>query len=136
MHDNDPLWRLRHALAGMAIALFLSILMAAGLGRLIGDAIADSYGLRVGLYSAMLIYVVVGAVERLLSIQGADVTLPPIPLRPTALTVVSAFLDLDGNDRQGLGEAGVGGVVVNLNSANGVTAPDGRFLFNNLADGV
>jgi uncharacterized membrane-anchored protein len=61
VHENDPLWRLRHALGGMAIALFLSILIAAGLGRVVGDLIADSYGLRVALYSGMLVYVVVGA---------------------------------------------------------------------------
>lgn len=60
--QDDPLWRLRHALAGMAIALLLSVLIAALLGRWIGDLIADSYGLRAGLYSALLLYVVVGAV--------------------------------------------------------------------------
>jgi hypothetical protein len=62
VHENDPLWRLRHALAGMALALLLSVLAAAVLGRVIGDAIADSYGLRVGLYAVLLVYVVVGAV--------------------------------------------------------------------------
>lgn len=90
MHDNDPLWRLRHALAGMAIALFLSILMAAGLGRLIGDAIADSYGLRVGLYSAMLIYVVVGAV--LLFVRVAQHETQPLSLGRVARWVASLWL--------------------------------------------
>lgn len=60
--QDDPLWRLRHALAGMALALLLSVLIAALLGRWIGDAIADSYGLRAGLYSGLLLYVLVGAV--------------------------------------------------------------------------
>ena len=60
--QNDPLWKLRHALAGMAIALLLSVLIAAGLGRVVGDLIADSYGLRAGLYAGLLAYVVVGAV--------------------------------------------------------------------------
>ena len=60
--ENDPLWRLRHALAGMALALLLSVFIAALLGAAIGDAIGDSYALRAGLYSALLVYVVVGAV--------------------------------------------------------------------------
>jgi hypothetical protein len=62
IHDNDPLWKLRHALAGLAIALLVSVLLAAWLGRAIGDAVADSYGLRVGLYAALLVYVIAGAV--------------------------------------------------------------------------
>jgi MFS family permease len=53
---------MRHALGGMAIALLLSVFIAALLGRWIGDAIGDSYGLRAGLYSALLVYVVIGAV--------------------------------------------------------------------------
>lgn len=59
--QNDPLWKLRHALAGMAIALLLSVFVAALLGRVVGDLIADSYGLRAGLYAGLLLYVVVGA---------------------------------------------------------------------------
>jgi hypothetical protein len=59
--QDDPLWRMRHALAGMAVALLLSVLLAALLGRVVGDLIADSYGLRVGLYLAILVYVIVGA---------------------------------------------------------------------------
>lgn len=66
--QNDPLWKLRHALAGMAIALLLSVLVAAMLGRVIGDLIADSYGLRAGLYAALLLYVVVGAVMLFLKV--------------------------------------------------------------------
>lgn len=60
--QNDPLWKLRHALAGLALALLLSVPIAALLGRVLGDLIADSYGLRAGLYSVLLLYVVVGAV--------------------------------------------------------------------------
>lgn len=59
--QDDPLWRLRHALAGMALALLLSVGLAALLGRLLGDLIADSYGLRVALYAALLVYVMIGA---------------------------------------------------------------------------
>jgi MFS family permease len=61
IQENDPLYKLRHALAGMAIALFLSVLIAALIGRLLGDLFGDSYGLRVALYAALLVYVVAGA---------------------------------------------------------------------------
>ena len=59
--ENDPLWKLRHALAGVALALLLSVFVAAGAGRVIGDLFGDSYGLRVAVYAALLLYVVVGA---------------------------------------------------------------------------
>jgi hypothetical protein len=62
MIDNDPLWRLRHALIGMALALMLSVLIAALAGSFIADLFADSYGLRVAAYSGLLVYVIVGAV--------------------------------------------------------------------------
>jgi len=61
MPIDDPLYRLRHALAGVAIALFASVLLAAALGSLLGDALGGTYGWRVGVYSALLLYVVVGA---------------------------------------------------------------------------
>lgn len=60
MMDNDPLWKLRHALAGLALALLLSVPLAAGLARLAGDLVGDSYGLRVALYGGLLVYVLVG----------------------------------------------------------------------------
>jgi hypothetical protein len=59
--ENDPLWKLRHALAGVALALLASVFLAAGAGRLVGDLFGDSYGLRVAIYGALLLYVVVGA---------------------------------------------------------------------------
>jgi uncharacterized membrane-anchored protein len=59
--ENDPLWKLRHALAGVALALLLSVFAAALAGRFIGDLIGDSYGVRVAVYGALLLYVVVGA---------------------------------------------------------------------------
>ena len=66
MNDNDPLWRLRHALAGLALALLLSVLLAALAGRLLGDALGDTlgsaYGTRVTVYGLLLLYVVIGAV--------------------------------------------------------------------------
>ena len=59
--ENDPLWRLRHALAGVGIALLLSVLIAALAGRVLGDAFGGTYGSRVAAYAALLLYVVVGA---------------------------------------------------------------------------
>ncbi len=61
-NDNDPLWRLRHALAGVAIALLLSVPTAALLGRVLGDGFGDSYALRATFYGLLLLYVVIGAV--------------------------------------------------------------------------
>jgi cation transporter-like permease len=61
MNENDPLWKMRHALAGMAVALLLSVLVAALAGRLLGDAFGGDYGARVTIYSLLLLYVVVGA---------------------------------------------------------------------------
>lgn len=90
MHDNDPLWRMRHALAGMAIALGLSVLIAAVLGRVLGDAIADSYGLRAGLYSALLVYVVVGAV--LLFMRVAQHETRPLSLPRVGTWLLSLWL--------------------------------------------
>ena len=61
-HDRDPLWKLRHALAGVAIALLLSVLVAAVAGRLVGDATGGDYGRRVTIYLVLLGHVVVGGV--------------------------------------------------------------------------
>ena len=61
MLDNDPLWKLRHALAGLALALLASVLIAAGLGAFVGDLFGDSYHRRVAVYGVLLLYVVVGA---------------------------------------------------------------------------
>lgn len=65
--ENDPLWKLRHALAGVALALLLAVLTAAVAGAWLGDTLAAllgtpaSYGTRVAAYGALLLYVVVGA---------------------------------------------------------------------------
>ncbi len=69
-YDNDPLWKLRHALAGVGLALLLSVPIAALLGAWVGDVVGDAvggvdgstYGARVTVYSLLLIYVVAGAV--------------------------------------------------------------------------
>ena len=62
VQHNDPLWKLRHALAGLALALLLSVLAAALAGRLLGDAFGGEYGARVTVYGVLLLYVLVGAV--------------------------------------------------------------------------
>jgi hypothetical protein len=59
--QNDPLWKLRHAVLGVGLALLLSVLVAAMAGSLLGELLGGGYGTRVALYSALLLYVVVGA---------------------------------------------------------------------------
>jgi hypothetical protein len=61
MSQQDPLWKLRHALAGVAIALLLSVLTAAWAGRVMGDWLGGDYGMRSAIYGALLLYVVIGA---------------------------------------------------------------------------
>lgn len=62
MNENDPLWRLRHALAGIGLALACSVLIAAVLGSVLGDALGGTYAWRAGTYAGLLLYVIVGAV--------------------------------------------------------------------------
>ena len=62
MHDQDPLWAHRHALAGVALALLVSVGIAALVGRWAGDALTGSYGARVAVYAGLLLYLIVGAV--------------------------------------------------------------------------
>ena len=61
MNENDPLWKMRHALAGVALALLLSVFVAALAGRWLADAFGGDYGARVAAYGVLLLYVVVGA---------------------------------------------------------------------------
>jgi predicted MFS family arabinose efflux permease len=88
--QDDPLWRLRHALAGMALALLLSVGLAALLGRLLGDLIADSYGLRVALYAALLVYVLIGAA--LLFVRVAQHETRPLSAGRLLLWLASLWL--------------------------------------------
>lgn len=62
MYENDPLWKLRHALLGVGLALLLSVPVAALLGSAVGDALGGTYGWRVSVYGALLAYLVAGAV--------------------------------------------------------------------------
>ncbi len=88
--ENDPLWKLRHALAGLALALVVSVPIAALAGRWIGDLFADSYGLRVALYGVLLLHVVVGAA--VLFVRVAQHETRPLTARRLALWLASLWL--------------------------------------------
>jgi hypothetical protein len=88
--NNDPLWKLRHALAGVALALLLSVFISALAGRWLGDLFADSYGLRVSIYGGLLLYAVVGAV--LLFIKVAQHETRPLSLPRLGLWTASLWL--------------------------------------------
>jgi len=62
VYENDPLWKMRHALIGLVLALLLSVLIAAGIGRLVGDVSGGDYGTRLTVYLVLLAYVVAGTV--------------------------------------------------------------------------
>lgn len=90
MMENDPLWKLRHALAGMALALLASVLIAAFAGRWLGDLFGDSYALRAGIYSGLLLYAVAGAV--VLFIKVARHETRPLTAGRVGLWVASLWL--------------------------------------------
>jgi hypothetical protein len=62
MTQQDPLWKLRHALAGVALALLVSVFLAALAGRFVADLAGGEYGTRVAIYGGLLLYVLVGGV--------------------------------------------------------------------------
>ena len=80
MQDNDPLWKLRHALMALGLALLLSVLLAAGAGRLLGDLFGGTYGARVTIYGLLLLHVVVGAVVLFVKVAQHE-TRPATPGR-------------------------------------------------------
>jgi MFS family permease len=88
--QNDPLYKLRHALAGMALALLASVLIAAFAGAFIADLFTDSYGARVAVYSALLLYVVVGA--GLLFVRVAQHETRPLTASRLVLWLASLWL--------------------------------------------
>jgi hypothetical protein len=59
---GDPLTRLRNALAGLGLAVLLSVPLAAMAGSALGAVFGDSYGIRVAIYGALLLHVITGAV--------------------------------------------------------------------------
>jgi hypothetical protein len=89
MHD-DPLWKMRHALAGVGLALLVSVGLAALLGRWLGDALGGGYGMRAGIYAALLLYVVVGA--GVLFAKVARHETQALSLRRAALWLASLWL--------------------------------------------
>jgi 4-amino-4-deoxy-L-arabinose transferase-like glycosyltransferase len=90
MHENDPLWALRHALLGLALSLLLSVPIAALLGRWIGDALGDSYGTRVAVYGVLLLYVLVGAV--VLFVRVAQHEKKPLSVQRLGVWLLSLWL--------------------------------------------
>jgi MFS family permease len=90
MLDNDPLWRLRHALAGLGLALACSVVIAALIGSVLGDVLGGTYGWRVGTYALLLLYVVVGA--GVLFVKVAQHETRPLSLGRLARWVASLWL--------------------------------------------
>jgi len=88
--ENDPLWRLRHALAGVGIALLVSVPIAALLGSAIGDVTGGTYGARVAVYAVLLLYVVAGAA--VLFVKVAQHETRPLTLRRAGLWLASLWV--------------------------------------------
>lgn len=87
---EDPLYKLRHALSGVAIATLLSVLLAALLGAFVGDLIGDSYALRAGIYSGLVLYIVIGAV--VLFVRVARHETRPLSPQRVGLWIASLWL--------------------------------------------
>jgi MFS family permease len=90
MLENDPLYRMRHALAGVAIALLMSVLLAAVLGAWLGEVLGGTYGWRAGTYALLLLYVVVGA--GVLFAKVARHETRPVSVQRTGLWLLSLWL--------------------------------------------
>jgi hypothetical protein len=88
--ENDPLWRLRHAFAGVGLALLLSVLLAAVLGSALGDLVGGTYESRVAFYGGMLVYVVAGAVTLFVKVTQHETQ--PLSLKRVGLWVLSLWL--------------------------------------------
>lgn len=88
--DNDPLWKLRHALAGVAIALLISVPLAAWVGALLADVFGGDYGARVAVYSAVLLYLLAGAVVLFLRVARHETR--PLSAPRVALWLASLWL--------------------------------------------
>ena len=88
--ENDPLWRLRHALAGVGLALLASVLVAALLGRWVGDAFGGPYGTRVAIYLVLMVYVLVGAGVLFVKVAQHETT--PLSARRVGLWLLSLWM--------------------------------------------
>lgn len=103
---DDPLWRLRHALAGLGLALLLSVPLAALAGSGLGTLFGDGYGARVAIYSLLLLHVIVGAA--VLFVKVAQHETRPVSAGRVARWLASLWLwpllFLAGRGRQQAGE--------------------------------
>ena len=90
MYEEDPLWKLRHALIGLGLALLLSIPIAAGLGVWVGGWLGDTYAARAGVYAALLVSVVAGAVVLFTKVARHETR--PLGARRLALWLASLWL--------------------------------------------
>jgi predicted MFS family arabinose efflux permease len=90
MYENDPLWKLRHALLGVGLATLLSVPVAAVLGSALGDTIGGTYEWRAGLYSALVLYVIAGAVVLFAKVARHETR--PVSARRVGLWLVSLWL--------------------------------------------
>jgi hypothetical protein len=88
--ENDPLWRLRHALAGLGLALALSVPLAALLGSALADLWGGSYHARVTVYGLLLLHVLVGA--GVLFVKIAQHETRPVSPQRIALWLFSLWL--------------------------------------------
>ncbi len=103
---EDPLWQLRHALLGVALAVVLSVPAAALLARGLGDLVADRYALRVAIYGALLVYVLVGAAVLFAKVARHETR--PVSARRVALWFASLWLWPLLLGRRGSGGGGAG----------------------------
>ncbi len=87
---EDPLYKLRHALAGVAIATMLSVLLAAFVGSIVGDLIRDSYPLRASIYAGLVLYILIGAV--VLFVRVARHETQPLSVGRVGLWLASLWL--------------------------------------------
>ncbi len=90
MSTQDPLWKLRHALAGVGLALLLAVFVAAFAGAALGDLLGGGYGTRVALYASLLVYVLAGAV--VLFVKVAQHETEPVSFARVARWFASLWL--------------------------------------------
>jgi uncharacterized membrane protein YeaQ/YmgE (transglycosylase-associated protein family) len=90
MSQQDPLYKLRHALAGMALALLLAIVAASLVGRMLGDWFGGGYGARTAVYVVLLMYAVVGAC--VLFVKVAQHETRPLSVQRVALWFASLWV--------------------------------------------
>lgn len=90
MWNEDPLWRLRHALLGVTLALAISVPLAAGLATWAADQWGDNYALRVSLYALLMAYVIVGSIALFARVARHETQ--PLTLKRLGRWVISLWL--------------------------------------------